>query len=46
MIMARLKPQTDCVRALGGEVVEALPERIQQLLGWRTRIVASVGQHY
>jgi hypothetical protein len=45
MIMAGLKPQTDCVRALGNEVVGVLPERIQQLLGWRTRTVASLGQH-
>lgn len=45
MIMFRLKPQTDCVRALGDGVVAALPERIQQLLVWRPRTVASLGQH-
>ena len=41
-----IKPQVDYVRALGDEVVEAQPDRTQQLLGWYTRVVTSLDEFY
>ena len=41
-----LKQQIDYVRALGDEVVTALPPRTQQLLGYYTRVVTSVDEYY
>jgi len=41
-----IKPQIDHVRALGDEVVQALPARTQQLLGWYTRVVTSLDEYY
>jgi ectoine hydroxylase-related dioxygenase (phytanoyl-CoA dioxygenase family) len=41
-----IKPQIDYVRALGDEVVQALPARTQQLLGWYTRVVTSLDEYY
>jgi len=40
------KQQIDYVRALGNAVVEALPPRTQQLLGWYTRVVTSLDDYY
>jgi len=41
-----IKQQIDYVRALGDEVVLALPSRTQQLLGWYTRVVTSLDEYY
>jgi ectoine hydroxylase-related dioxygenase (phytanoyl-CoA dioxygenase family) len=41
-----VKQQVDYVRALGEDVVEALPDRTQQLLGWYTRVVTSLDEFY
>jgi len=41
-----LKQQIDYVRALGDAVVQALPPRTQQLLGWYTRVVTSLDEFY
>lgn len=41
-----IKQQIDYVRALGGDVVETLPPRTQQLLGWYTRVVGSLDEYY
>ena len=41
-----IKQQVDYVRALGDEVVTALPPRSQQLLGWYTRVVTSLDEYY
>jgi ectoine hydroxylase-related dioxygenase (phytanoyl-CoA dioxygenase family) len=41
-----IKQQIDYVRALGDPVIEALPDRTQQLLGWYTRVVASLDDYY
>jgi ectoine hydroxylase-related dioxygenase (phytanoyl-CoA dioxygenase family) len=41
-----IKQQIDYSRALGGAVVEALPPRTQQLLGWWTRVVTSLDEYY
>jgi ectoine hydroxylase-related dioxygenase (phytanoyl-CoA dioxygenase family) len=40
------KQQIDYVRALGDGVIEALPPRTQQLLGWYTRVVTSLDEYY
>jgi ectoine hydroxylase-related dioxygenase (phytanoyl-CoA dioxygenase family) len=40
------KQQIDYVRALGDEVVVRQPERVQQLLGWYTRVVTSLDEYY
>ena len=40
------KQQIDYVRCLGNEIVEALPPRTQQLLGWYTRVPASLSEYY
>jgi ectoine hydroxylase-related dioxygenase (phytanoyl-CoA dioxygenase family) len=40
------KQQVDYVRALGDDVVERQPERVQQLLGWYTRVVTSLDEYY
>jgi ectoine hydroxylase-related dioxygenase (phytanoyl-CoA dioxygenase family) len=40
------KQQIDYVRALGDEVVLAQPPRVQQLLGWYTRVVTSLDEYY
>lgn len=40
------KQQIDYVRALGAEVVEAQAPRVQQLLGWYTRVVTSLDEYY
>lgn len=41
-----IKQQIDYVRALGPAVIEALPPRSQQLLGWYTRVVTSLDEYY
>jgi ectoine hydroxylase-related dioxygenase (phytanoyl-CoA dioxygenase family) len=41
-----IKQQIDYVRALGGDVVQTLPDRTQQLLGWYTRVVTSLEEYY
>ena len=41
-----IKQQIDYVRALGGDIIEALPPRTQQLLGWYTRVVTSLNEYY
>jgi ectoine hydroxylase-related dioxygenase (phytanoyl-CoA dioxygenase family) len=41
-----IKQQIDYVRALGDDVVQALPARTQQLLGWYTRVVTSLDEYY
>jgi ectoine hydroxylase-related dioxygenase (phytanoyl-CoA dioxygenase family) len=40
------KQQIDYVRALGDELVSSQPPRIQQLLGWYTRVVTSLNEYY
>ncbi|HTV91715.1 MAG TPA: phytanoyl-CoA dioxygenase family protein [Verrucomicrobiae bacterium] len=40
------KQQIDYVRALGDSVIESLPERSKQLLGWYTRVVTSLDEFY
>ena len=44
--LAYFKQQIDYVRALGDDVVEALPPRTQQILGWYTRVVTSLDEYY
>ncbi|HUN28789.1 MAG TPA: phytanoyl-CoA dioxygenase family protein [Alphaproteobacteria bacterium] len=44
--LAYFKQQIDYVRALGDSVVEALPQRTQQILGWYTRVVTSLDEYY
>lgn len=44
--LAFFKQQIDYVRALGDEVVESLPQRAQQILGWYTRVVTSLEEYY
>jgi ectoine hydroxylase-related dioxygenase (phytanoyl-CoA dioxygenase family) len=41
-----IKQQIDYVRALGGDRVESWPPRVQQLLGWYTRVVTSLDEYY
>ena len=41
-----IKQQIDYVRALGPEVVSRQTPRIQQLLGWYTRVVTSLDEYY
>jgi ectoine hydroxylase-related dioxygenase (phytanoyl-CoA dioxygenase family) len=41
-----IKQQIDYVRALGDEVVLAQEDRVQQLLGWYTRVVTSLDEYY
>jgi ectoine hydroxylase-related dioxygenase (phytanoyl-CoA dioxygenase family) len=41
-----VKQQIDYVRALGDENVLSRPDRIQQLLGWYTRVVTSLEEYY
>jgi ectoine hydroxylase-related dioxygenase (phytanoyl-CoA dioxygenase family) len=41
-----VKQQIDYVRALGDDVIESLPARTQQLLGWYTRVVTSLDEYY
>lgn len=41
-----LKQQIDYVRLLGGRVVEGLPPRTQQLLGWYTRVPTGLDEYY
>lgn len=41
-----IKQQIDYVRALGDAMIEALPPRTQQLLGWYTRVVTSLDEYY
>jgi ectoine hydroxylase-related dioxygenase (phytanoyl-CoA dioxygenase family) len=41
-----VKQQIDYVRALGDEVVLAQKPRMQQLLGWYTRVVTSLDEFY
>ncbi|MFZ2113855.1 MAG: phytanoyl-CoA dioxygenase family protein [Solirubrobacteraceae bacterium] len=41
-----IKQQIDYVRALGDEMVLAQPPRVQQLLGWYTRVVTSLEEYY
>jgi ectoine hydroxylase-related dioxygenase (phytanoyl-CoA dioxygenase family) len=43
---AFFKQQIDYVRALGNDVVRALPERSQQILGWYSRVVTSLEEYY
>jgi ectoine hydroxylase-related dioxygenase (phytanoyl-CoA dioxygenase family) len=40
------KQQIDYVRALGAELVLAQPPRVQQLLGWYTRVVSGLDEYY
>jgi ectoine hydroxylase-related dioxygenase (phytanoyl-CoA dioxygenase family) len=40
------KQQIDYVRALGNERLAKLPARVQQLLGWYTRVVTSLDEYY
>jgi len=40
------KQQVDYVRALGEELVLSQPPRVQQLLGWYTRVVTSLDEYY
>lgn len=40
------KQQFDYVRAVGDRVMESLPERTQQLLGWYTRVVTNLDEYY
>jgi ectoine hydroxylase-related dioxygenase (phytanoyl-CoA dioxygenase family) len=40
-----LKQQIDYVRALGDDRVVSLPPRVQQLLGWYTRVVTSLDEY-
>jgi ectoine hydroxylase-related dioxygenase (phytanoyl-CoA dioxygenase family) len=40
------KQQIDYVRALGDDFVLAQPPRVQQLLGWYTRVVTSLDEYY
>ncbi len=40
------KQQIDYVRALGQELVLAQSPRVQQLLGWYTRVVSSLDEYY
>ncbi|HSZ15132.1 MAG TPA: phytanoyl-CoA dioxygenase family protein [Solirubrobacteraceae bacterium] len=40
------KQQIDYVRALGDELVSSRPPRVQQLLGWYTRVVTSLDEYY
>jgi ectoine hydroxylase-related dioxygenase (phytanoyl-CoA dioxygenase family) len=40
------KQQIDYARALGNELVLAQPPRVQQLLGWYTRVVTSLDDYY
>jgi ectoine hydroxylase-related dioxygenase (phytanoyl-CoA dioxygenase family) len=40
------KQQIDYVRALGDAAVLACPPRTQQLLGWYTRVAASLDEYY
>jgi ectoine hydroxylase-related dioxygenase (phytanoyl-CoA dioxygenase family) len=41
-----LKQQIDYVRALGDVIIETLPERTKQLLGWYTRVVTTLDEYY
>jgi ectoine hydroxylase-related dioxygenase (phytanoyl-CoA dioxygenase family) len=41
-----LKQQVDYVRALGDDLVGRQPDRVQQLLGWYTRVVTSLDEYY
>jgi ectoine hydroxylase-related dioxygenase (phytanoyl-CoA dioxygenase family) len=41
-----LKQQVDYVRALGDDVVLQQKPRVQQLLGWYTRVVTSLDEYY
>jgi ectoine hydroxylase-related dioxygenase (phytanoyl-CoA dioxygenase family) len=41
-----IKQQIDYARALGDETVLAQPPRVQQLLGWYTRVVTSLDEYY
>jgi ectoine hydroxylase-related dioxygenase (phytanoyl-CoA dioxygenase family) len=41
-----IKQQIDYVRLLGNAVIETLPPRTQQLLGWYTRVVTSLDEYY
>jgi len=40
------KQQIDYVRALGDDVIQALPPRTQQMLGWYTRVPTSLDEYY
>jgi ectoine hydroxylase-related dioxygenase (phytanoyl-CoA dioxygenase family) len=40
------KPHIDYVRALGDDVVQALPPRTRRLLGWESRVPASLDEFY
>jgi ectoine hydroxylase-related dioxygenase (phytanoyl-CoA dioxygenase family) len=41
-----IKQQIDYVRALGDDVVLGQEDRVQQLLGWYTRVVTSLDEYY
>ena len=41
-----IKQQVDYVRALGEDTVVAQSPRVQQLLGWYTRVVTSLDEYY
>jgi len=40
------KQQIDYVRALGDELIQAQAPRVQQLLGWYTRVVTTLDEYY
>lgn len=40
------KQQIDYARALGDELICAQPPRVQQLLGWYTRVVTTLDEYY
>ena len=40
------KQQIDYVRGLGDELILAQPPRVQQVLGWYTRVVTSLDDYY
>jgi ectoine hydroxylase-related dioxygenase (phytanoyl-CoA dioxygenase family) len=41
-----IKQQIDYVRAIGEELIDSLPPRSRQLLGWMTRVVTSLDEYY
>ena len=41
-----IKQQIDYSRAVGPAMMQSLPPRTQQLLGWYTRVVTSLDEYY
>lgn len=46
LVRPYVKPHFDHIRALGEKTVRSLPERTQRLLGWTTRVPASLEDFY